>query len=203
MKGLASTAIDPAAYFDEIAKLFARVQVTTPDGATATLSEGVLRAAAVVKEATAFGRKLIFIGNGGTAATASHQAVDYWKNGGMRTLAFNDAALLTCISNDFGYEHVFEKPIEMFADRGDVLIAISSSGQSENILRGVAAAEKAGCRVVTLSGFAPDNPLRGLGDLRFYVPSDAYAHVELLHLSICDAIRDRIIAERLSAVRER
>ena len=60
---------------------------------------------------------MIFIGNGGSAAIASHQAVDYWKNGGMRAIAFNDASLLTCISNDFGYPQVFEKPIEMSPTR--------------------------------------------------------------------------------------
>ena len=196
MKGLAKTALDPAAYFQELATLFGRIEVAAIGAPSLTLTNGVLAASALIKDATALGRKVIFVGNGGSAAIASGMAIDYWRNGGMRAVAFNDAALLTCISNDFGYQHVFEKPVEMFSDRGDVLIAISSSGQSENILRGVEAGEKAGCRIVTLSGFARTNPLRELGDLRFYVPSDAYAHVELVHQAICDAIRDRIIAER-------
>lgn len=196
MKGLARTALNPAAYFKEIGDLFGRIQVTASGAAALTPADGVLAAGAIVKDATALGRKVIFIGNGGSAAIASGMAIDYWRNGRMRAVAFNDAALLTAIANDFGYRHVYEKPVEMFADPGDILIAISSSGQSENILRGVEAAEKAGCRIVTLSGFAPTNPLRALGELRFYVPSDAYAHVELVHQAICDAVRDRIIAER-------
>src|SRR5437762_3460319 len=89
-------------------------------------------------------KKIIFIGNGGSASIASHQSVDYWKNGGIRAIAFNDTSLLTCIGNDYGYPFVFEKPIEMFADSGDVVIAISSSGKSENILRGAKAGKKMG-----------------------------------------------------------
>jgi D-sedoheptulose 7-phosphate isomerase len=199
MKGLAPTSHDPAAYFKALGELFGRIEVATAAAVRLDAAGGVLAAAAIVKDATAHGRKVVFIGNGGSAAIASGMAIDYWKNGGMRAIAFNDASLLTCIANDFGYEQVFAKSIEMFADRGDVLIAISSSGQSENILRGVDAAEKAGCRVVTLSGFEPTNPLRTRGDVRFWVPSGAYAHVELVHQAICDAIRDRLIAERSPA----
>lgn len=185
--------IDPAAYFADLAAIFGRVQVRATDAPSLSLADGVARAVAIVREATAGGRKVIFIGNGGTAATASHQAVDFWKNGGVRAVAFNDSSLLTCIGNDFGYERVFEKPIEMFADRGDVLMAMSSSGKSENILLGVQAAEKIGCRVVTMSGFAPDNPLRGRGEVSFYVPSYAYGYVEITHLAICHAIVDVIV----------
>jgi D-sedoheptulose 7-phosphate isomerase len=141
----------------------------------------------------------MFIGNGGSAAIASHQAVDFWKNGGVRAIAFNDTSLLTCIGNDYGFAQVFEKPVEMFADAGDVLIAISSSGRSENILRGARAARERGCHVVTLSGFAADNPLRALGHLNFYAPGQGYGLVEITHLSICHAICDAIVDLRGAA----
>ena len=117
-------------------------------------------------------------------------------HGVARAVAFNDPSLLTCVSNDFGYAHVFEKPIEMFADAGDVLIAISSSGKSENIVRGVEAARRTGCRIITLSGFRPDNPLRRLGELNFWVPTDSYGHVEITHLALCHAVVDAIMAGR-------
>jgi D-sedoheptulose 7-phosphate isomerase len=104
--------------------------------------------------------------------------------------------MLTCVGNDFGYPYVFEKPIAMFADRGDVLIAISSGGRSENILRAVDTGLERGCRVVTLSGFRPDNSLRARGELNFYVPSKSYGFVEITHLSVCHCILDTIIAER-------
>ncbi|MFZ5354290.1 MAG: SIS domain-containing protein [Bacillota bacterium] len=137
--------------------------------------------------------KIMFIGNGGSAGIASHCAIDYWKNGGIRATCFNEGALLTCISNDYGYEEVFRKPIEMFADSGDLLVAISSSGQSKNILNGVEAAKEKGCEVITLSGFSEDNPLRKMGDLNFYVPSNSYGFVELAHQVILHAILDLIM----------
>ena len=99
------------------------------------------------------GRKILFAGNGGSAAIASHMAIDFWKNAGIKALAFNDGALLTCVSNDHGYSHVFEKSIEMFAEYNDVLLAFSSSGNSENILRGVVAGQEKQGRIITFSGF--------------------------------------------------
>lgn len=180
-------------YFDALERCLRDIQVTDQKDRVFETGEGIERAAMLIKTQTSAGHKIIFVGNGASATISSHQATDYWKNGGMRAIAFNDAALLTCISNDFGYRHVFEKPIEMFADKGDVLVAISSSGQSENILRGVEAAKKKGCEVLTLSGFAADNPLRGEGSVNFYVSSDSYGHVEVVHHAICHCILDTII----------
>lgn len=180
-------------YLVELGALLARVEATDGAGAALALDDGLARAIDIVRTQTAAGRKVIFIGNGGSAAIASHQAVDYWKNGGMRAVAFNDPSLLTCVSNDYGYAHVFEKPIEMFADAGDILVAISSSGQSANILRGAAAAQRLGCRVITLSGFTPGNPLRTMGKINFFVPSDSYGHVEIAHLCVCHCIVDSIL----------
>ena len=92
-------------------------------------------------------------------------AIDFWKNGGIKAISFNDASQLTCLGNDYGYGYIFEKPIEMFAETGDVLIAISSSGKSENILRAAKCAYRKGCKIITLSGFEADNPLSGMGML--------------------------------------
>lgn len=141
-------------------------------------------------------RTVYFIGNGGSAAISSHMAVDFWKNGGIKALAFSDGPLLTCVSNDYGYQHVFEKPVEMFAKDGDILFAISSSGRSENILLGVQAAREKGCAVITLSGFDNDNPLSFAGDINFYVPSSSYGTVEVLHHSICHCIFDSILKKK-------
>src|SRR5438132_872687 len=162
------------------------------------LEEGLERAVSILLEQTRRGLKVMFIGNGASAAIGSHQALDYWKNGGMRAVTFNDLALLTAVSNDFSYAEVFEKPIEMFADVGDILLAISSSGRSENILRGADAARKQGCRVITFSGFRSDNPLRSRGELNFYVPSMSYGHVEVTHLALSHTLVDTIIDRRAS-----
>ena len=180
----------------ELGEMLTRVEATDAAGRRLGCDEAMGRAVDLVRGQTGQGRKVIFIGNGGSAAIASHQAVDYWKNGGMRAIAFNDPALLTCVGNDFGYPHVFEKPVEMFADAGDVLVAISSSGRSENILRGAAAGAHAGCRVLTLTGFTPDNALRGRGEVNFYVPSTSYGYVEITHLALCHCIVDTIIEAR-------
>lgn len=180
-------------YFETLERCLRDIQVTDSNGLALETPEGIEQAAKLVKARTSAGNKVMFIGNGASAMISSHQATDFWKNGGMRAIAFNDAALLTCVSNDFCYEDVFEKPIEMFADKGDILASISSSGQSENILRGVEAARRKGCEILTLSGFAADNPLRGKGFLNFYVSSNAYGHVEVVHHAICHCILDTIM----------
>ena len=184
------------AFFSSLADVLFRVEVTDGAGAHRGCDAGVAAAVDLLRTQSGQGRKAIFIGNGGSAAIASHQAVDFWKNGGVRAIAFNDTSLLTCIGNDYGFAEVFAKPVEMFADAGDVLIAISSSGRSENVLRGARAARARHCHVVTLSGFAPDNPLRGLGDLNFYAPGQGYGLVEITHLAVCHAIADLIVERR-------
>jgi D-sedoheptulose 7-phosphate isomerase len=138
----------------------------------------------------AAGNKVIFVGNGGSAAIASHMATDYSKNGGVRSLALNDSSMLTCLGNDLGYDRVFAKQIELHARAGDLVFAISSSGRSPNILNAAAAAANAGCSIITLSGFTPDNPLRTKGEVNFYIGSDRYGFVEIGHLTICHAILD-------------
>jgi len=183
-------------YFDSIERCFREIRVTDEKGRILDAIEGIQRAAILMRTQTSTGKKIVFIGNGASAAISSHQATDFWKTGGMRAIAFNDASLLTCISNDFGYRHVFEKPIEMFSDKGDVLVAISSSGQSENILQGVEAGKARGCHILTLSGFASDNPLRGQGALNFYVSSNSYGHVEVIHHAICHCVLNTIIEHR-------
>jgi D-sedoheptulose 7-phosphate isomerase len=185
-----------AGYLAALARALGAVEVTDGGGRRVSLDEGLERAVAILLAQTAIGRKVMFIGNGASAAIGSHQALDYWKNGGMRAITFNDLALLTAISNDFSYPEVFEKPIEMFADDGDVLMAISSSGRSENILRGADAGKQRGCRVITFSGFRPDNPLRSRGELNLYVPSMAYGHVEVTHLALSHTLVDTIIDRR-------
>lgn len=159
------------------------------------VSEAVSATIALLENCRCTGNKVMWIGNGGSAAIASHGAIDCWKNGGIKSVAFNEGPLLTCIGNDFGYAAVFEKPIEMFAEQNDVLIAISSSGKSENILNGVRKAREKGCTTVTMSGFSPDNPLRTMGDINFYVPSNHYGHVELVHGILCHSLVDLLISK--------
>jgi len=135
--------------------------------------------------------RVFFVGNGGSAAIASHCAADYMKNGRLRALSLHDPAVLTCIANDLGYERVFADQLRRHASRRDLLFIISSSGESPNILQAAGAARDLSMTVITLSGFAAGNSLRTFGDIDFYVPSTSYGIVEIAHLAICHAVLDR------------
>jgi D-sedoheptulose 7-phosphate isomerase len=177
-------------YFHMLADLLCATVVTSASGARMDFGDTVDWAVKRALAVHAAGNKLIFVGNGGSAAIASHMATDYSKNGGVRSVALNDSSMLTCLGNDLGYDRVFAKQIELHACRGDLLIAISSSGRSANILNAVEAAQAADCAVVTLSGFKADNPLRTKGEVNFYIDADRYGFVEIGHLTICHAILD-------------
>ncbi len=179
-----------ADYFATLARLTLAAEATDGAGNQATLDDVFGAVMARARAAHASGNKVMFIGNGGSAAIASHMAIDYTKNGGIRALAFNDGAALTCLGNDLGYAQVFARQIEMHARSGDLLIAISSSGNSANILAAVEAARGRGCAVVTFSGFRPDNKLRARGDYNLYVASEDYGFVEVAHLALNHAILD-------------
>jgi D-sedoheptulose 7-phosphate isomerase len=184
-------------YFTVLSEYLTETAVTSASGEALELAEAVNRIIAQARRTHAAGNKLIFVGNGGSAAIASHMATDYSKNGDIRSLALNDSSMLTCLANDLGYERVFAKQIELHARPDDLVIAISSSGRSPNILDAVKAARASKCEVVTFSGFTPDNPLRNLGDINFYVASDRYGFVEIGHLTICHAILDFICGLRV------
>lgn len=138
------------------------------------------------------GRKVILVGNGGSAAIASHVAVDLTKAARVRAINFNEADLITCFGNDYGYENWMGKALEFYGDSGDVAVIISSSGQSQNVVIGAKTARDLGLHVVTLSGFHSDNPLRALGDLNLWVKSESYNVVETTHQSWLLAVIDRL-----------
>ena len=177
-------------YFGTLTGLLHGAEVTDRASKPLPLDEGCEWVRKAAHEAHNAGNKIIFIGNGGSAGIASHLAIDFSKNGGLRALAFNDAAALTCLGNDLGYENVFAKQLDFHARPGDLLIAISSSGRSPNILGGVKTARSRDCRVVTFSGFTADNDLRQTGDINFFVRSREYGFVEVAHLALCHAVLD-------------
>jgi D-sedoheptulose 7-phosphate isomerase len=153
----------------------------------------VARAVNEVKAVKSRGSTCFFIGNGGSAAIASHMAADFLKNGVIAAQCFNDGALTTCLANDLGYEHVFAKPIELHGRYEDVLFAISSSGKSRSITLAAETALRRSMKVITLSGFDPNNHLRQLGHINFHVNSDRYGVVEVTHHAICHAILDAVM----------
>jgi D-sedoheptulose 7-phosphate isomerase len=135
--------------------------------------------------------QLYFIGNGGSAAIASHMAADFFNKGKFASRCFNDAAALTCIANDYGYKNVFDMQVARVVKQGDVLVAISSSGESDNILRAAKTAKMV-TDVVTLTGFKETNRLKQLGTHNFYVPSENYGIVETAHLGLLHALLEAV-----------
>ena len=177
-------------YLKTLGSALDSVQAT--DGAENPLATGaaIASTALAARRIHDAGGKAMFVGNGGSAGIASHMAIDFTKNGNIAALAFSDAAALTCLGNDLGFEMVFERQIVAHARPGDLLIAISSSGRSPNILNAVAAARSRDCTVFTLSGFSARNPLRQLGDLNLYVASDQYGLVEVSHQTLLHCLLD-------------
>ena len=144
--------------------------------------------------------KIIIVGNGGSASIASHASVDFTKVLKIRSVNFNEANLITCFANDYGYENWVSKAFESYGIRGDLAIFISSSGKSKNIIRGCKYAKKLGIYTITFSGFKKNNILHKSGHLNFWVNSKKYNHVENVHqiwlLSIIDYIKDCNINNR-------
>jgi D-sedoheptulose 7-phosphate isomerase len=155
--------------------------------------DGLTQAVDLAKQARKDRKTVFFIGNGGSAAIASHMAADWLKNGGFRAMCFNDGALLTCLANDEGYDRAFWRPLSVHAEPGDLLFAMSSSGKSKSITSAVSVALECAMHTVTLSGFDTDNPLRGMGDVNFHVASHEYGVVEVAHHAICHAILDQVM----------
>jgi D-sedoheptulose 7-phosphate isomerase len=131
----------------------------------------------------------------GSSAVASHIANDLCNTSRIRALTLNDHAMLTCFSNDYGYADAYATHISRLARPHDLLVAISSSGASQNILKAIAKMRILGGRVLTLTGFSSDNPVRSLGDLNVWLDSCEYGVVETGHLLLMHYLADRLGAE--------
>ena len=191
--------IDSVGYFKNLADILEKTKVTWMQKnllmkkITLNTAIDLLISSYLVKLLPPATQKLFVVGNGGSAAIAMHTLVDYANAGGLRTHDLFGPPLSSCMANDYGYKNGFAKPIEMFANEGDILFAISSSGKSKNILNACNSALAKKCQVITFSGFSPYNPLRKLGHLNFYVPSTHYGFVECPHQIILHCILDLFV----------
>lgn len=177
-------------YIEKLHGILDQLEVT--NGLDNTISkekaeEEVLSLLSQVKE---LGNKVFLVGNGGSASIVSHAQNDLCKANGVRATVLTETGLLTALTNDNGYETAFQQQIDLWGDPGDLLIAVSSSGQSENILRACGSAQRNGLSIVTLSGFSQSNTLRQLGEVNFFVPSNSYGMVELAHSIILHCFTD-------------
>lgn len=139
------------------------------------------------------GTQIFFIGNGGSSAIASHMTADFMKNGGMKTYSLYDNAVTTCMGNDYGYEYVFSRPLEFLGQEGDLLVAVSSSGNSQNIVNAINVAEAKQMEIITFTGFKINNKAKQLGTVNVYVPSEKYGIVESIHNLMLQQVVDLIM----------
>ena len=160
-----------------------------------SVTDEIIHIKNIFKQTSENGKKVILAGNGGSAAMASHVAVDITKNAGIRAMNFNEYDLITTLANDYGYENWISKGIEFYYDPGDIVVLISASGQSKNVLNAAETAKSLGLKTITFSGFKENNPLRELGDNNLWVDSNVYNIVEMTHHIWLLAIVDMIISE--------
>lgn len=125
--------------------------------------------------------KIILAGNGGSAALSSHVAVDFTKTTKIRATNFNEADLITCFANDYGYENWLSQALKSYAKKDDLVILVSSSGQSKNMINAANFCKKQKISLITFTGFSKTNNLRKLGKINFWCDSKSYNKVEMTH----------------------
>lgn len=184
----------PAIWMDDLTRLLATTAATGPRGEPVAQPEAFRAAEALILEVKRAGRKVMVLGNGGSAAIASHMQTDLAHSLKVRALVFTEPSMLTAQANDHGYDQAFANLVDLWAEPGDLLVAISSSGNSANILNACSLARAHGARLMTFSGFRSDNPLRSLGDLNFHVASNSYGPVESAHAVLIHHLTDLVLA---------
>jgi D-sedoheptulose 7-phosphate isomerase len=170
-----------AEYIEEMRRIMLATEVTADDNVQLGAEEGFTRLVDMTGELKKSGKTLFFVGNGASAMMSSHMATDFCKNGGIKSMAFNDASLMTALGNDISYEKCFSFPLERFGQTGDMLVTISSSGNSPNVVAALQKAKDLGITRISISGMKPDNASRRLGNLNFYVPGATYGFAESAH----------------------
>ena len=155
----------------------------------------LLSAAELIKKMVNNNGKIILAGNGGSAAMSSHVAVDFTKNASIRSINFNEADLITCFANDYGYENWITKALEFYSEPNDLVVLISSSGSSMNVVNAAEYCNQNNIDLITLSGFSNDNSLKSLGNINFWVDSREYNVVEMVHHIILLLLVDGFINE--------
>ena len=147
------------------------------------------RAGALIRETLTQERKILLCGNGGSAADAQHIAAELVGRYEVQRRAWpaialtTDTSALTALSNDYGYEDVFARQVEALATAGDLLLALSTSGTSANVIKAAQTARRLGCKTIALTGGAGD-PLASLCDLAVVVPSERTSRIQEAHITI-------------------
>ena len=171
-------------YFNDVAKVINSSPV-----------EDLKQLCEIIKTIKRSNSKIIIAGNGGSAAISSHLAVDFTKAGKIRAINFNEADLITCFANDYGYENWIKEALVSYCDPADLIILISSSGRSPNMLEAAKWANQEKISLITATGFDKENPLRSQGKINLWVDSHSYNVVEMAHHIWLLGVVEQIAAE--------
>lgn len=191
------------AFIRQLHKVLRSTRASLRGGAPMELDPAMERAEALLAQVKARRGTVLCVGNGGSQVIAEHLEMDLCNRAAMGARAFTSTPVITALCNDHAHEEAYARLVRSQARPGDLLVAISSSGRSPNILAAARAAERLGLPVITFSGFDPDNGLRALGDLNFWVDSHDYSLVELAHESLAHHLSDGCVAAEMEAVRLR
>jgi D-sedoheptulose 7-phosphate isomerase len=173
--------------------------------ASRALIPGIVRASALLSECLSNGGKILSCGNGGSAADAQHFSSELLgrfeaERSGLAAVALTtDSSTMTAVGNDYGFDHVFERQVGALGRAGDALLAISTSGNSENVIRAIVAAHEKDLKIVALTGRNGGRiaALLKPADVELRVPSDRTVRIQEVHLllihSLCDPIDQRAL----------
>ena len=188
-------------YFNLISEGLSQVKVTGKKGERIPTEEAIDIWAERARYLQQISKGLIFFcGNGASASMAEHMSHDWFQNACVNTLTCAEISHVTAISNDVSYDDVYSYRVKRVLAGKDILVGISSSGNSQNIVNAVKAANDNGAFTITISGKKPDNKIRQMGDLNFYIPLETYGEVEsahsvLLHMAL-DYFLDKYMGGR-------
>ncbi len=139
--------------------------------------------------------KILFIGNGGSQAICMHMSEDFLKMTNKVALSVDSTALMTCLSNDYGYENAYKEWIKKVYSPGDVVVGISSSGNSKNIINAMSIPQKED--IVTLTAFDPNNNLYKCGNVNLHIPINNYGVAECVHHTALHIVLDSILEDEV------
>lgn len=179
-------------YLKSFEKVLSATKSSLRNGAEIDLDSCFQQVHELLQRTRELGNRVYLVGNGGSSGIVSHGAVDFLNACGFKAHAITDNSLLTCIANDYGYENVFSQPFATLLDKDDVVVAISSSGNSMNIVNACKMANSKGAKVIGLSGFKADNKLRSEGDFNFWLDDSHYGRVEIGHSLLLHYITDNL-----------
>ena len=172
-------------YSQEISKLLSNVD-------TNLIKETV----DLIKKKIDSGNTIYIVGNGGSASIASHVSVDFAKVARVKSRTFNNSNIITCFANDYGHDNWVKEAILAYCSRGDLIIIISSSGKSLNMINAAKYCSENRYDLITFSGFDKNNELSKLGQINFHVDSKNYNYIEMTHHIILVSIVD-IFSEKI------